>query len=172
MKRIAIDMDGVLADWDKAHYAEGKSKYEPFFYLNLQPIKGAVEAYKALYDMGFDLHILSSPPMSNPDGWKEKALWCKGWLYKGAYKKITLTHSKHLFKADYLIDDSVGLGLNGIDEFEGELIHFGSDKFPDWGSVVKYIKKKEGILSVNIKEPQVVHGNKLNFRFIDGDIGI
>ncbi|MHB9019439.1 MAG: hypothetical protein ACYC3G_00985 [Minisyncoccota bacterium] len=28
---------------------------------------------------------------------------------------------------------------NGASEFEGELIQFGSEKFPDWASVLKYL---------------------------------
>ncbi len=52
------------------------------------------------------------------------------------YKRLILTHRKDLVKGDYLIDDR---GKNGTDEFEGEWIQFGSDRFPDWPSVVKYL---------------------------------
>jgi hypothetical protein len=37
---------------------------------------------------------------------------------------------------DYLIDDRT---KNGAGEFKGELIHFGTDKFPDWDSVLEYL---------------------------------
>ena len=38
---------------------------------------------------------------------------------------------------DYLIDDR---RFNGASEFTGEWIHFGSEKFPNWNSVLKYLK--------------------------------
>ena len=38
---------------------------------------------------------------------------------------------------DYLIDDRT---KNGAGEFSGELIQFGTNKFPDWNTVLKYLK--------------------------------
>ena len=37
---------------------------------------------------------------------------------------------------DYLIDDR---RFNGASEFQGEWIHFGSEKYPDWKSVLQYL---------------------------------
>ena len=37
---------------------------------------------------------------------------------------------------DYLIDDRTA---NGAAQFKGEHLHFGTSKFPDWASVVKYL---------------------------------
>ena len=39
-------------------------------------------------------------------------------------------------KGHYLIDDRE---KNGAKEFEGELIQFGSEKFIDWDTVLKYL---------------------------------
>ena len=39
-------------------------------------------------------------------------------------------------KGDYLIDDRT---KNGAGEFDGELILFGSEKFPNWQSVCAYL---------------------------------
>ena len=44
--------------------------------------------------------------------------------------------NKNLNKGDFLIDDRT---KNGAGEFEGELILFGSEKFPDWDEVVEYL---------------------------------
>ena len=52
-------------------------------------------------------------------------------------EKLIISKHKHLNKGDYLIDDMAS-GC-GQDKFEGELIQFGTDKFPDWPSVVKYL---------------------------------
>ena len=38
-----------------------------------------------------------------------------------------------------LIDDALE---HGQSEFEGELVHFGSTKFPDWKTVVDYLMTK------------------------------
>jgi hypothetical protein len=55
---------------------------------------------------------------------------------------MVLTHCKNLCKGDYLIDDR---GKNGTSEFEGEWIHFGSERFPNWDSVVAYLLSPDKI---------------------------
>ena len=37
---------------------------------------------------------------------------------------------------DYLIDDRK---FNGASDFKGDWIHFGSEKFPNWQSVLSYL---------------------------------
>ncbi len=37
---------------------------------------------------------------------------------------------------EYIIDDRT---KNGIEHFEGEHIHFGTEQFPDWDSVRSYL---------------------------------
>lgn len=51
------------------------------------------------------------------------------------YKRLILTHHKNLNKGDYLIDDRT---KNGAGEFEGKLIQFGTEEYPDWKSVLAY----------------------------------
>ena len=51
-------------------------------------------------------------------------------------KRLILTHRKDLLIGDYLIDDRL---KNGAGEFKGELIHFGTIKFPDWKTVLEYL---------------------------------
>jgi 5'(3')-deoxyribonucleotidase len=58
------------------------------------------------------------------------------YLGEAAYKRLILSHHKDLNQGDYLIDDK---GKNGASEFEGEWIHFGSERFPDWDAVLKYL---------------------------------
>jgi len=53
-----------------------------------------------------------------------------------AYKRLILSHHKHLNKGDYIIDDRT---KNGVEHFEGEHIHFGTEQFPDWDSVCGYL---------------------------------
>jgi 5'-nucleotidase len=39
--------------------------------------------------------------------------------------------------SNILVDDRT---KNGADSFAGELIHFKTEQFPDWNSVVEYLK--------------------------------
>ena len=55
-----------------------------------------------------------------------------------AHKRLILSHNKHLNKGDYLVDDR---DKNGANKFDGELIRFGSDVFPDWNSVLRHLLK-------------------------------
>lgn len=52
------------------------------------------------------------------------------------HKRMVITHRKDLCQGDYLIDDR---GKHGTSEFGGEWIEFGSEKFPDWTSVLNYL---------------------------------
>jgi 5'(3')-deoxyribonucleotidase len=53
---------------------------------------------------------------------------------------LILTHHKNLAKGDYLIDDRT---KNGAYDFEGELILFGSEKFPSWKDVLEFLRRKQ-----------------------------
>ena len=55
------------------------------------------------------------------------------------HKRLIISHHKDLCQGDYLIDDR---GKNGTSEFAGEWIHFGSEQFPDWESVLKYLSSE------------------------------
>jgi hypothetical protein len=54
---------------------------------------------------------------------------------------MAITHLKHLLIGDYLIDDRTA---NGAGEFgkltgSGEHIHFGTQEFQNWESVLNYL---------------------------------
>ena len=135
-KIIYFDMDGVLADYEgKANYKDNPEKETNGFFTELEPIKGAVEAFKKLSEH-YDCYILTTAPWSSPIAMAEKRLWVEKHLGDYGYKKITETHHKELSIGDYLIDDRT---VNGAGEFTGEHIHFGSEDFPDWNSVVEYL---------------------------------
>lgn len=65
--------------------------------------------------------------------------WVKKHLGKAAYKRLILSHHKNLNVGDFFIDDRT---KNGADKFKGEHIHFGTEKFPNWEAVVRYLKLK------------------------------
>lgn len=148
LKVIYVDMDGVLCDFISAYDRDRKlypeQKYpqsQVGFFLNLEPIKNAIESFKIL-EKHFDVWILTRPSVQNPLCYTEKALWVRENLGIDVQRKTIMATNKSLLKGDYLIDDVLE---HGQSEFEGEHIHFAQEKFPDWNSVVNYIMKKENV---------------------------
>ena len=145
MKKILyVDMDNVLVDFPSGISKISKqlqSEYEdrldevPDIFSLMDPLEGAIDSYKKL-SQKFDTYILSTAPWENSSAWSDKNEWVKKYLGDIAYKRLILSHHKNLNYGDYLIDDRLA---NGANLFEGEHIHFGSDKFPDWGSVCSYL---------------------------------
>jgi 5'(3')-deoxyribonucleotidase len=140
-------MDNVIVDFPSAfpHLSlEILQEYEdrldevPGIFALMEPLPQAIASFEELATK-FDTYILSTSPWGNPSAWSDKLLWVKRYLGEVAYKRLILSHHKHLNSGDFLIDDRT---KNGADRFQGEHILFGSDKFPDWPSVVDYLNGK------------------------------
>jgi len=148
MKKILyIDMDNVLVDFPSAfdkvpkrYLITHKDKMDeiPGIFSLMDPIHGAIDSFKEL-SLLFDTYILSTSPWGNESAWSDKLKWVKNYLGENAYKRLILSHHKNLNAGDFLIDDRLA---NGADKFTGEHIHFGTEKFPDWRTVVEYLKQK------------------------------
>jgi len=154
MKRIYIDLDGVCANFDKMlnelapelYLGEGddyevRSKMvddvlnaNPNTFQKLDLIHGAKEAVTKLAEK-YDIRFLSTPCYNVIDSYSDKRIWLEIHFGDLAKKKLNLTHDKSQFKGDYIIDDRT---RNGVTEFDGEHIHFGTERFPDWASVLEY----------------------------------
>lgn len=139
---VYIDMDGVVADYDKlratlthVNYTSHEAKVPEGFFRSLDLIEGALEALPLLSEK-YELYFLSTPQWSNPFCWSEKRLWVEDKFGELMFKRLILTHNKGLLKGDYLIDDRIA---NGVDAFEGEHLHFGSERFPTWASILEYL---------------------------------
>ena len=91
----------------------------------------ALDAVRKLNEK-YDCYILSTAPWNNPSAWSDKVAWITEHLDDVFHKKMIIT----LCKGDYLIDDR---DKNGAAEFEGNLIRYGSEKFPDWDAVLEYL---------------------------------
>ena len=144
---LYIDMDGVVADFPKKWKDKYGSDLDLYkipptpdgFYRDLEVIEGAYEAVKTLSDF-FDVYFLSTAEWGNLSSWVDKRVWIEEKFGILGYKKLILSHNKSLNIGKYLIDDrAIDTNL----AFTGEFIHFGSNKFPDWPSVVRYIIKKQ-----------------------------
>ncbi|HBF34697.1 TPA: hypothetical protein DDW35_09045 [Candidatus Sumerlaeota bacterium] len=62
-----------------------------------------MELFEIARDIGFELHILTQGPSSDPNAWKEKVEWCRAHL-QGDYK-ITITEDKSNVYGRVLVDD-------------------------------------------------------------------
>jgi 5'-nucleotidase len=156
-KIIYVDLDGVVADFDKAiksfcpelETSDNMKDYlvradkvnkiaeaNPNIFENLETIEGAIEAVNKLMDE-YEVYFLSTPMWNVPESWMGKRIWIEKHFGKRAHKRLILTHRKDLAIGDILIDDRL---RNGADKFEGEHIHFGKAPFENWSKVIKYLE--------------------------------
>lgn len=141
---VYIDMDNVIVDFQsgidllsKQDLIQYQGKYDevPNIFSLMKPLDGSIEAIEKLHQK-YDIYLLSTAPWHNPSAWSDKVLWVQKYLGTICYKKLILSHHKNLNKGDFLIDDRE---KNGAKDFDGELILFGSNKYPNWETVLKYL---------------------------------
>jgi len=140
-KIVYIDMDDTLFQFKEAHSAFKILYGVEFpqgltgFWLSLNPIEGAVEAVNSLRARDdLDVHILTAPSVYNPHSYMEKRQCIEKHFDYEFCHKLILSPDKGLLKGHFLIDDCTeGKGQEG---FDGQVIQFGSDEYPDWDSVI------------------------------------
>jgi 5'-nucleotidase len=146
-KILYVDMDNVLVNFQSGidrltpeliEKYKGDMDEVPGIFSLMDPLEAAIESYQKL-SKNFDTYILSTSPWENTTAASDKFAWVKHHLGDYAYKRLILSHHKHLNQGDFLIDDRPN---NGADKFTGELILFGSEKFPDWNVVTNYLLNK------------------------------
>ena len=137
MDNVLVDFKTGIEKLDDPTFIEFEGRYDevPGIFGMMEPMNGAIAAYKMLAEK-FDTYILSTSPWGNDTAASDKVRWVKKHLGEVAYKRLILSHHKHLNKGDYIIDDRT---KNGVEHFEGEHIHFGTAKFPDWERVISYL---------------------------------
>ena len=144
-------MDNVLCDFNKsllARFLENRYSKEKVqtieqqypqskvgFFLNLEEMPDAIESFKKLQEK-YDVWILTRPSFMNVQCYTEKAQWVMNHLGFDVLKQTIMAGNKSLLKGDYLIDD---MNTDHQSEFEGQWIEFGSERFPNWKSVIDYL---------------------------------
>ena len=146
-KIVYVDMDGVLVDFrsafphvppDTLREYEGREDDIPGIFALMEPVEGALDAYRELSGL-FDAYILSTSPWKNPTAWSDKLEWVRSHLGDVAYKRLILTHHKDLNRGDYLIDDRE---KRGADSFGDRLVLFRSARYPDWSAVMQHMRQE------------------------------
>ena len=143
-KILYFDMDNVLVDFpsgivqltqENLKEYDGRLDEVPGIFGLMKPLEGALDAFETLSKF-YDSYILSTGPWKNSSAWSDKNEWVRKYLGQSAHKRLILSHNKNLNMGDYLIDDRTA---NGAAQFNEEHIHFGTEKFPNWKSVLDYL---------------------------------
>jgi 5'-nucleotidase len=145
MDNTLVDFGARLEGIDQGLRARylGREDELPGLFALMPPMPGALEAFAELSSM-FDTYILSTAPWANPSAWQHKVEWVH--VHFGmepgspAYKRLILSHHKQLNRGEFLVDDRPG--HNGADRFDGEVVPFSSAEFPDWPTVVAYLRER------------------------------
>lgn len=159
-KTLFLDMDNVIVDFMtgvnkleksvlEAHRQVHGDKHlddiEGVFGL-MDPMPGAIEAVHELTQV-FNTYVLSTSPWNNPSAWSDKVRW----IHKHfgdeedspLYKRVILSHNKHLAIGDFLVDDRPNHGASEFGKLTGgEWIHFGTPGYEDWSRVTEYLLER------------------------------
>ena len=140
MDGVLVDFESGVAKIDEATKEQYKGKLDeiPGIFALMDPIPGAAEVVRLLA-RSYDVFILTTSPWNNPTAASDKVQWVKKYMDDVFHKRLIITHRKDLLDGDYLIDDRA---KHGASEFPGEWIQFGSERFPSWEEVTRYLISK------------------------------
>ena len=126
---------------------------EEGFFLNLEPVEGAIETLTKLHEEGYDIHILTCPQHSNGDCFISKVKWVQKYLpFINIETNFHTTGNKGLFAKEgrCLVDDNLNY-LNSWQENRGVAIAFNQGwnseykgyRAYNWNDVYNLIKNIE-----------------------------
>ncbi|MDK9790144.1 hypothetical protein [Vibrio sp. D431a] len=108
------------------------------FYAELEPLKGAVEALLAIErDQRYKVWFCTAPSIKNRLCYTEKADSIHRILGEEWLERLFIAPDKSKMTDGILIDDSKS--GRGQETYRGELIHFLTDDFPNWASVLDHL---------------------------------
>lgn len=126
-RRVFIDMDGVIVDFDfykRQHGLTGEQVKEKVgAYLEMPAIPGAIEAVRSVIGMGYEVWLATKPPTGIAHAYSDKAAWVMKYLPE-LKRRIIITHDKGLLGApdDFLLDDRPHKA--NCEAFPGTLLRF------------------------------------------------
>jgi 5'(3')-deoxyribonucleotidase len=142
-KIIYIDMDDTICDYksqyEKMHKLNPTVKYPQSikgFFIEMDPIEGAIEGVNTLRK-DFDVYILTRPSYKNPLCYSEKRIWIEDHFDLDFCDKLIISPNKALSIGDYLIDDFIWEGFNGIQ------LQYGVPPYENWDKILAYFKNKK-----------------------------
>lgn len=145
-QKIFVDMDGVLCDFLSSYLQYKKERPEIEFpqsqygfFAELDPIPESIDSFRMLENY-YDMYILTRPSNYNLQCFTEKAFWIKKHLGFHVLENLIMSCDKSIVKGEghILIDDTKQAGQL---DFDGDFIHFGSEEFPDWKTILNYLIK-------------------------------
>lgn len=77
----------------------------PNFYRDIEPMPGAADALNAMLDLGYIVHVCSTPWLSNRTCLQDKAEWLDRHIGPGWSRRAIFTSDKTVVGGDILIDD-------------------------------------------------------------------
>jgi 5'(3')-deoxyribonucleotidase len=83
----------------------------------------------------YEPYILTAPSVKNPLCYTEKRIWVEEKFGLNFVPNLIICANKGLLKGDVLVDDNIE--GKGQENFDGRLIHFGSEQNPNWASVLE-----------------------------------
>ena len=115
-KTLFVDMDGVIANFEREPNCVERFASEPLFFLGLQPIVHNLQAIRELIGQGQKVKILSASPNANAD--RDKHLWLDFYLPQIDREDRVIVRNSDS-KAEYMGD--LGKCVL-IDDYSGNLI--------------------------------------------------
>ena len=104
MDNVLVDFPSAFSKIPKRYLITHKDNMDevPGIFGFMDPIPGAIESFNELADL-FDTYILSTAPWDNHTAWSDKLEWVKKHLGDKAYKRLILSHHKHLNAGEFLL---------------------------------------------------------------------
>ena len=144
MRKIFIDMDGVIVDFDR-YMAENNMTAEevkktPGAYYRMKPMHEAIDSACLLAGV-YDVWIATKPPTGQAHAYQDKAMWVFKHMPEFT-KKLIITHDKGLLgdEGDFLIDDRPHKANCYL--FKGQLLAFGAlHQFKNWYDIREYFSQ-------------------------------
>ena len=102
-----LTVDKILT-WDTHEFAKGGHAVydvlnQPFFFRDLEPLPGAIQAIETLNDRGHEIFMVTAA--SYPVNFVDKVNWHAEFLPFLSKKNLVFAHEKYIIPADAIIDD-------------------------------------------------------------------